>query len=87
MRPNSGGGILMYNGGTMEQQNRRTVELIEWLIAGPSDQPLTLHGLLYLLHDTQSHDQLKALAEISAVKPFALSGHHITDDSHGGTGG
>ena len=56
--------------GTMEGQNRRTVDLVIHLIGTGQ---LTLHGLLYLLNDTQSTDQLKKLAEIASENPTTLA--------------
>lgn len=59
--------------GTLEGQHQRTVELIEQLI---STGDLTLHGLLYLLHDTQATTaDLKRLAKIahSRKNPVVLA--------------
>ncbi len=56
--------------GTMDGQNRRTVDLVIHLIGTGQ---LTLHGLLYLLIDTQSADQLKKLAEIASENPTTLA--------------
>ena len=57
-------------GGTLEGELQRTVELIEHLI---DTGELTLHGLLYLLHDTQSTTYINRLAEIAATRPRLLS--------------
>lgn len=52
--------------GNMEGQHQRTVDLIESLINGGG---LTLHGLLYLLHDVQTTgEDMKRLAEISSTR-------------------
>ncbi len=59
----------MMMGGTLEGQHQRTVELIEHLL---DTGELTLHGLLYLLHDTQSTGNIKRLAEIALTRPCKL---------------
>ena len=71
-------------GGTLEGQHQRTVELIEQLL---DTGELTLHGLLYLLHDTQSTTHIERLAEIAATRPSRLRrqaeecpGHGKCDD-------
>jgi len=56
-------------GGTLEGQHQRTVELIEHLL---DTDELTLHGLLYLLHDTQATTHINRLAEIAATRPSRL---------------
>lgn len=56
-------------GGTLEGQNQRTLELIEHLI---QTGQLTLHGLLYLLHDTQSTTELAKIAELSSKRPLTI---------------
>lgn len=56
-------------GGTLEGQNQRTLELIEHLI---ETGQLTLHGLLYLLHDTQSTTELAKIAELSSKRPLTI---------------
>ena len=56
-------------GSTLEGQHQRTVELIEYLL---DTGDLTLHGLLYLLHDTQSTTNINRLAEIAATRPSRL---------------
>lgn len=56
-------------GGTLEGQNQRSLELIEHLI---KTGQLTLHGLLYLLHDTQSGTELAKIAELSSKRPLTI---------------
>lgn len=56
-------------GGTLEGQNQRTLELIEHLL---KTGQLTLHGLLYLLHDTQSTTELAKIAELSSKRPLTI---------------
>lgn len=56
-------------GGTIEGQNQRTLELIEHLL---KTGQLTLHGLLYLLHDTQSTTELAKIAELSSKRPLVI---------------
>lgn len=56
-------------GGTLEGQNQRTLELIEHLL---QTGQLTLHGLLYLLHDTQSTTELAKIAELSSKRPLVI---------------
>lgn len=55
--------------GTLDEHHQRTVALIEHLL---DTGGLTLHGLLYLLYNTQSTDDIKRLAEISMTRPCKL---------------
>lgn len=62
-------GVRVMIGGTIEGQNQRSLELIEHLI---KTGQLTLHGLLYLLHDTQSGTELAKIAELSSKRPLTI---------------